>query len=129
MKSIAALGLTALAMMGLSAHAAVSEKEVVVAPEPPQAVKEFHFFGRLDGWRSVDRDTLIVWANPFRPYLIELSRPAFGLRFANAIGITSTHGTVHAKFDSVQVDGLRYPIKSIYRLSRDQAKSWGRSEG
>ena len=127
MKSMAIAGLAALMSIGwLSGHAMSSEKTIAITPAPAQAVEDFHFFGRLNGWRAVDKDTLIVWTTPFRPYLIELRRPAFGLRFAEVIGVTSTHGTVHAKFDSVRVDGFRYPIKSIYKLTKEQAKHWGR---
>ncbi len=127
MKVIPTAALLALGLSAAAAHA-TNQAEIVVTAPPLQPVTDFHTFGRLDSWRSIDRDTLIVWTTPFRPYLIELQRPALGLRFAHAIGITSTNGTVHAKFDSVQVDGLRYPIRSIYRLDKDQAKGWGRGD-
>jgi len=98
---------------------------IQVMPQP-EAVDKFHFFGRLDSWRAVDRNTLIVWTTPFTPYLIELKRPASGLRFAEVIGLSSTAGTVHARLDDVRVDGFRYPIRSMYRLTKGQARSWGR---
>ena len=99
---------------------------VQVVPQP-EAIDEFHFFGRLDGWRAVDRNTLIVWTTPFKPYLIELRRPASGLKFAEVIGLTSTAGTVYARFDTVRVDGFRYPIRAMYRLTKEQARNWGRT--
>ena len=97
--------------------------ELNVALEP---VRSFHSFGRFDNWRAVDRDTLIVWTTAFRPYLIELRRPSSELRFARAIGISSTVGRV-SRLDEVYIDGWPYPIKAIYRLTPEQARSWKRT--
>lgn len=122
------IGSAALLLTGLGLASAPSLEdtaapvtELSVAPEP---VDSFKFFGRLDSWRAVDRDTLIVWTTAFRPYLIELGRPSPKLRFAHIIGISSTVGRVHSRLDEVYVDGLPYRIKSIYRLSPAQARSW-----
>jgi hypothetical protein len=87
-----------------------------------EQIDSFHFFGRLDNWRAIDRDTLIVWTTPSRPYLVELMRGSPDLRFAQVIGITSTIGRVNAKLDSVVVRGSDYPIRAIYRLDREQAR-------
>lgn len=88
----------------------------------PERVSEIHAFRSIDGWRPIDDDTLIVWATPFRPYLLELSRRSFDLRFADVIGVTSTAGTVYEKFDDIVVGGLRYPIKAIYKLDPESAR-------
>jgi hypothetical protein len=85
-------------------------------------VKSFHLFGGMDGWNALGRDALIVWTSPSKAYLVQLRRPSHGLRFATQIGITSTVGTVSAGFDSVIVEGWRYPIKSIHTLDRARAK-------
>lgn len=87
-----------------------------------EQVQQIRILGSLDGWRRVDDHSIIVWATPFRPYLIELSRRSPDLRFTNIIGVTSTIGTVHERFDSVIVDGLRYPIKAIYKMDRQSAR-------
>ena len=121
------IGTAALLLTGLGLASASSPDdrtpvtELSVVPEP---VDSFKFFGRLDSWRAVDRDTLIVWTTAFRPYLIELGRPNPGLRFAHIIGISSTVGTVRSRLDEIYVDGLPYRIKSIHRLSPAQARSW-----
>lgn len=112
-------GLIILGLAGAAQAAAGSERAADGAMEPVDGIWIAH---RLDGWRPIDRDTLIIWATPFRPYLVELSRPSNGLRFAEAIGVTSTAGTVYAKFDSVIVDGFRYPIRAIYSIDRDTAR-------
>jgi hypothetical protein len=71
----------------------------------------------------VDDDSIIVWATPFRPFLVDLSRKSHDLRFTNTIALTSSAGQIYEKFDSVIVDGIRYPIKRIYKLDRASAKS------
>lgn len=119
--------LAALLVLGLAGAAQAAsgvERAADGALEPVDRIRISH---RLDGWRAIDRDTLIVWATPFRPYLVELSRPSNGLRFAHAIGVTSTAGTVYAKFDSVIVDGFRYPIRAIYSIDRDTARHMKKS--
>lgn len=93
-------------------------------PGPANELREVRSF-RLMGhtsWRSLDRDTLIVWTSPSRPYLVELRHPSPDLRFAQAIGVTSLAGRVSAGFDDVIVEGSRYPIRSIYALDRAHAR-------
>ena len=107
-----------------SAEAVNTEIPKVELYEAPEQIDSFHFFGRFDSWRAVDRDTLIVWTTAFRPYLIELRRPSPQLRFAHVIGITSTVGTVHSRVDNVYIDGWPYQIKAIYRLTPQQARNW-----
>lgn len=78
-------------------------------------------------WNKVDDDSIIVWATPFRPYLVNLARASRGLRFTDTIALTSTAGQIHEKFDSVIVDGIRYPIADIYKLDRAAAKRMRRN--
>lgn len=84
-------------------------------------------FGRIDNFSVVDRDELILWASPNRPYLVEVSRPFRSLRFARAIGVTDTVGRI-TTFDQVIVDGQRLPIRSIQRLDRKTAKALTRKK-
>lgn len=117
----AILALTA-ALAAAPAFGTADEETVNAYSNQFESVDKFHFFGRLNGWRAVDKNSLIVWTTPFKPYLIELRRPAWGLNFAHAIGLSSVGGTVHAKLDTVYVDGFRYPIKSIHKLTKEDAK-------
>lgn len=112
-------GLIAIGLAGAAQAAAGNESAADDAMKPVDGIWIAH---RLDGWRPIDRDTLIIWATPFRPYLVKLSRPSYSLPFVQAIGVTSTAGTVYAKFDSVIVDGFRYPISAIYSIDRDTAR-------
>ncbi len=87
-----------------------------------QQVDSFLAWTGLHSWTAIDEDTLIVWSTAFEPYLLELKYPSHDLKFADAIGITQSGSRVHARFDSVKVRGFDYPIDSIYKLSRDEAK-------
>jgi hypothetical protein len=79
------------------------------------------------GWNTVDDDSIIVWTTPFQPFLVNLAQKSHELRFSNSIAVTTTAGHVYEKFDSVIVHGLRYPIRSIYKLDRASAKDLRRS--
>jgi hypothetical protein len=116
--------LTAVLLLGLGGIAqASSGANRDMAYEDFEQVHRISVLTSLYGWREVDDHAIIVWATPFRPYLIELTRRSPDLRFSNTIGVTSTANTVYDKFDSVIVDGLRYPIKAIYKLDRESARN------
>ena len=83
--------------------------------------------GRLHGFSVVSDDTLIVWTSPRKAYLVRLFRPSRELKFASAVGMTSFDSRIHARFDAVEVNGWSYPIREIYELSRDDAKTLGRA--
>lgn len=118
-RSMILLLLTIGASTAASAASTVPESALAPGHEP---VDSFRFYGRLDDFYPIDRDTLIVWATPAEPYLVELSRRSTHLPYAETIGVTSTQNTVHAKLDSVRVRGLDYPIRAIYKLSRHEAR-------
>jgi hypothetical protein len=99
--------------------------EVPYGPELEQ-VDSFSMMTRPYSWQLVDDDTVIVWTTPFQPYLVELAFPSHDLKFVQGIGLTSTGSRVYAKFDALQVDGFRYPIESIFKLSREDARNWNR---
>ena len=67
-----------------------------------------------------------MWATPFDPYLVELKFAAHDLKWAQAIGITQMGKRVYARFDSVKVGGFSYPIDSIYKLTREEARNYVR---
>jgi hypothetical protein len=127
MRSLLAVSLLALTA-GASAAAvdAVEERDfpLVTSLEPVDSIPAMT---RLHSWSVVDDDTLIVWTSPSRPYLVQLYRPSRELKFAWSIGVTSFGSRIHARFDSVQVDGFSYPIREIYKLSRDDAKAFTES--
>lgn len=130
------------ALLGIALAAAVVpaalaekpvDKEVEVEPrdgtaaetgfEAYEEVDAIPAFSRLHGFTAIDRDSVLIWRTSRDPYLVELRRESFGLGFANAIGFTSWGSRIHAGFDDLIVDGMRYPIEKIYRLTREQAKA------
>ena len=118
-----AAGLTAVASASFAA-AAVTER----AAETPafEQVDSITMFRGPHSWQVVDDDTVIVWATAFDPYLVELAFRSPDLRFAQVIGITQFGSRVYAKFDAVKVGGFRYPIASIYKMSREEARNFTR---
>lgn len=77
----------------------------------------------LHGFSVVSDDTLIVWTTPRKPYLVRLFRPSRELKFATTIDVSSFGRRIHARFDTVEVDGFSYPIRAIYELSRNDAEA------
>jgi hypothetical protein len=124
--AVGAVGLSSIA----SARSADGSKEgsgakEVAQTDPPayEAVDSIPMLTRPYSWHAIDDDTVIVWTSPFQPYLVELSFPSHDLKWTQHIGLTSVGSRVYAKFDSVQVRGFRYPIDSIYKMSRDEARN------
>ncbi len=112
--------LTAAALLALSMPTFATS-----TPGPNSAVKQSIWLGssgNFSDWRAISRDELIIWATPFKPYLIEIWRPFRSLQFVHTIGVTSTTGRV-TTLDYVIVEGQRLPIKSIAALDRETAKS------
>jgi Family of unknown function (DUF6491) len=91
-----------------------------------EEVTSFTIQTHLHSWHAIDEDTVIVWATPFQPYLVELSFPSHDLQHSEAIGITSVGNRVYARFDSLRVAGFRYPIDSIYKMTREEARNLAR---
>ena len=96
-------------------------------------VPSFHFFGPLDSWTSLGDRTVAVWTRPREAWLLDLDGPCNGLDYALAIGLTSTAGTVSARFDKVLVrDGspVNMPcmIQSIRPLDVKAIKAAERGE-
>jgi len=66
-------------------------------------VPSFHFFGRLDSWTPLGDSAVAVWTRPNEAYLLTLFGPCNDLEFTPFIGLTSSAGTVSARFDKVLV--------------------------
>jgi Family of unknown function (DUF6491) len=132
MKSITTLGLKriglgsvlslALALGPVSSAFATENSEARSAALPYEEVQSFSTLAGFHDFDALDQDTLIVWTNPFRPYLIELAFPSPDLRFAQVIGIRGVNDRVYSRFDSVLIRGFSYPIHSIYKLTREEAR-------
>ena len=124
MKKLIFVTLLAMGLVGTSQAAYEYQHGVTGEMRPVDRVQTFN---RIDNWAPIGRDSLIIWTTPFRPYLVELSSPSYDLRYVERIGLTSTAGTVYAKFDDVIVRGIRYPIRSIYEIDRNTARQLRKS--
>jgi len=81
-----------------------------------EPINEFTWFGRYDGWQPIGRYELVVFTGISDAYLIKVGPPCDSLQFATRIGLTSTAGAVHARFDSVIVGQWRCPIDEIRKV-------------
>ncbi len=70
-----------------------------------EPVKDFRYFGSLNGWTPLGDQALAVWTRPNEAYLLELTAHCMDLNFAPAIRITNMMGSVSARFDDVIVHG------------------------
>jgi len=110
-------------LMALGVSAQAAQTQDASQTRPYEAVRSVFVPGGFQSFEALDNHTLILWASPFRPYLVELGFPSHDLRFAQAIAVQSTFGSqIYSKFDSVHIGGFRYPIDQIYKLSPQEAR-------
>jgi len=84
-----------------------------------EPVRSFHFFGRLDSWTPLGDRAVAVWTRPREAWLLDLDGPCNGLEYTVAIGLTSSAGTVSARFDKVLVrDGSPMSLPCIIQTIR-----------
>src|SRR5262245_48572930 len=126
---VAAAALLVLGAVGASgpasAHAASNEAKDSASDQTPayEQVDSFTMFGRPYSWSPIDDRTVVLWPTAFEAYLVKIAYPSYDLRFVQGIGVTHFTSRVYAKFDSLQVRGFRYPIESIYKLTREEARN------
>ena len=128
---LAAAAALALCTAGLSsvanAHAAsrdgASSDDGADQTPAYEQVDSFLIWKRPYSWQPIDDKTVVVWSTPFEPYLVELAFPSHDMKFVQAIGVSSSGPRVYAKFDAITIRGFRYPINSIYKLSREEARN------
>ena len=121
-RKLAALGLAASLTAGSAASFAAAARQVDAETQAFEQVDSIPMLTRPHSWQVIDDDTVVVWATPFDPYLVELAFKSHDLKFAHVIGITQVGSRVYAKFDAVRVGGFRYPIDSIYKMTRTEAR-------
>ena len=79
-------------------------------------VRDFQYFGSLNGWSNLGDSALAVWTKPGTAYLLELAGPCNDLDYAPAISITNMMGRVSSKFDDVIVLGGPRSIRMPCRI-------------
>jgi hypothetical protein len=66
-------------------------------------VPSFHFFGRIDSWTPLGDRAVVVWTRMNEAWLLDLDATCNGLGVTPVIGLTSSAGSVNARFDKVLV--------------------------
>ena len=94
---LAAAALSACATDGKQTDA---EKLAFYRDHAGEPVKDFQYFGRLNGWTPLGDGALAVWIKPSEGYLLELSGPCQDLDYAMSISI-SQFGSRVSRFDEV----------------------------
>ena len=78
-------------------------------------VKDFQYFGQINGWTPLGDSALAVWTKPNQAYLLELYGPCNDLEYAPAISVSNMTSRVSARFDNVYVlgggGGIRLPCR------------------
>lgn len=128
--SLAAATLLALGAASVSGTASAHAAGNANASESPadqtqayEQVDSFVMFGHPYSWSPIDDRTVVLWATPFEAYLVRIAYPTHDMRYVQHIGVTSSTSRVYAKFDALQIRGFRYPIDSIYKLTREEARN------
>ncbi len=123
---VAAAALVALGAAGASsaasARAAANDSASVDTPAYEQ-VDSFVMWNHPYSWSPIDDRTVVLWPTPFEAYLVRIAYPSHDMRYVQGIGVTSSTSRVYAKFDALQIRGFRYPIDSIYKLTREEARN------
>lgn len=95
------LATTILAAGGCASATTDAEKLALYRAHAQAPVDRFRYLGRIDGWTPLGDSALAIWTRPGEAYLLEVDGPCNDLEFAHAIGVTSSTGSVHARFDKV----------------------------
>ena len=82
-----------------------AEKLALHRAQAGEPVKDFRYFGTINGWTPLGDSALVVWTKPSEAFLLELYGPCSSLEYAPAITLSNTMGRVAARFDSVNVRG------------------------
>jgi len=108
--------MAALAACASNPRQTDAERLAMYRANAGEPVRDFQYFGSLNGWTPLGDSALVVWTRPNQAYLLELSGPCNDLDFATAIGVTNHMGRVSARFDDVRVfgggqPGIRIPCR------------------
>lgn len=76
-------------------------------------VKQIRMYTGLDHWDALAPDRLVVFMGVNRAYLLSLRGPCPGLEFQQGIGISSSNGVIHARFDKVTFEHQKCYIDEI----------------
>lgn len=90
-------------------EAAALARYEAAAAEPVASFR----FQRLDGYTVLGPERVVVWTRPREAFLLAVDAPCSELPWVSAIGLTSSLGSVHARFDAVLAGRERCRIREI----------------
>ncbi len=82
-----------------------SERLELYRAHAGEPVRDFQYFGSLNGWTELGDSALAVWTRPGEAWLLDLGGPCMDLAYAPAISVSNMMGRVSARFDRVTVLG------------------------
>ena len=98
--AIALFAVAALAGCATTGKLSSSERLQLYRAHAGAPVKDFQYFGRLNGWTPLGTSALTVWTRPSEAFLLDVNHCP-DLPFAQAITISNFANTVTARFDTV----------------------------
>ncbi|MGB3748252.1 MAG: DUF6491 family protein [Rhodanobacter sp.] len=84
------------------------QRQAAYASAAGAPVRSFHFF-TLWSWEPLGDRQVVVYTRPSQAWLLDLDGPCQDLPFTQAIGLTSSSGTVFNRFDKVLVGRSSMP--------------------
>lgn len=100
----------ATACAGISPRDRMAERLEEYRAAAGEPVPHFRYF-RLRSWEPLGDRALAVYTHAHEAWLLELDAPCSELVFATAIGLSSSVGHVHARFDRVYAGRDRVPCR------------------
>ena len=115
------LGLAMALTLGACSTTRLSDAETLAlykahAGEP---VRDFQYFGQINGWTPLGDSALAVWTRPSQAYLLELYGPCADLDYAPAISLSNMMSRVSARFDNVDRAWRRHWLHAHPMPDRD----------
>jgi len=77
-----------------------------------EPIDKFHYF-HMEDWEVLGPNTIALRTSPRDTYLITVEKVCPQLQWAHTVGVTSSSGEVHRRFDSVIVRGINCHIEEI----------------
>jgi len=102
---VALIAAAALAGCATTGKLSSGERLELYKAHAGEPVKDFQYFGSLNGWTELGDSALAVWTRPNQAWLLDLGGPCLDLSYAPAITVTNMMGRVSARFDRVIVHG------------------------
>lgn len=130
----------ALLVSGLSGCAGARQREGEISDRERywyyagEAIPSFNTWGRIDGWRPLGRNELVVWTRFDEAYILRVDPSCLELDTAIGIRLESrVSGTISSGFDSVRVGRYSCRILGIhpldYRLMKQEERELRERKG